>query len=226
MLQEGTIAIPGTVDQVVFDFGELRQALAGAGKLLNVLDKPSPWWDIWEKAVIEILISGALSEEVIDALDKVDAPWMVACAIKFVGSINRAALIKRIQGYGAAVLSEAEFREVVVVPQIAFDFNELSAMTDDQELIEVGAHYRDLVIAGDCLEPGETINPQFLTLCNALDYRPLYRDRMCCYFAGLTGVVIGPPEVILDPDLKPDLAPALAPDGGLPATLLDDPLAL
>lgn len=227
MLQEGTIAVVGDPGQVEWDFAELQTALDGAGKLLDVEATRASWWEIWLKAALEMINDGQLSDETLTALIPVKAVRLVTSTIEFIGALNRPVFIKRVQGYAPAILTEEEFRQGVVIPQIEFDFKQFAGMTGDPDLVEVVERYRDLVIAGEYLESDEGLHASVFMLYSSLDHRPMYRDRMHQYLTGLIEPVPEPePEVLTQATGLAVAVESLEPASGLSTSLLDPPSAV
>lgn len=96
-------------EQRTYDFGVVTNTMkAVSGDVQGVVE--------WAQAVADIDLAGAT------AVDPVSLSNAIEQILSLVAGMDRPHLLQRMQGYAMLVLPEADFRRVVELPQINYDF--------------------------------------------------------------------------------------------------------
>lgn len=113
---------------------------------------------------------------------------VIGSTLELVGAIDRPRMLDRFQGYARAVLSDEDFAELVVKPQVNYDFEQVVLQADARTssgcntdlLVEI-LKLRDMVLASEWLDA--PMSPEiadllrFMTTLN----RPRLSERLSRY---------------------------------------------
>lgn len=165
---------------------------------------------------------------------------VIGSTLKLIEAMDRPRMLDRFHGYARAVLSPAEFSELVVKPQVSYDFDQLLRFVDQDngDLLDEIVRYRDLVIAGETLPRAYQYSPEFVNVTHrmaaTLSHRPRFLSRLQAYLLTIGALETDDdtPDVWIvdDGDAVEALDPSTDDDdaisGGLPPNLLGPPLPL
>jgi hypothetical protein len=162
----------------VYDFSVVSNVIEAIG----VLDDGP---ELWAQALADIDADGA--SMVLTPLDGV-----VKRVLAIVAAIDRPLMLQRFQEYAMIVLSDADFRQIVAIPQINYDFDAICEHVPASEVVmndELWA-WRASVIADTplCRQPSSSV-VQFVTEVCASNNRALlfarFRDYLGLLSSGL-----------------------------------------
>lgn len=162
--------------QIKYDFSVIRKVVTQFntyGILLSALVD-------WEKALADGR-TGLTSKDMVPAI------------LELVSAMDRPQMLDRFQGYARTVLSDEDFAELVVRPQVNYDFEQvvLQANPGNTALLDEIVMLRDLVLASELLTmPMSSEMSELLRLMTTLN-RPRLSERLYRYYLLLIPVAGG-----------------------------------
>lgn len=118
---------------------------------------------------------------------------VVSFTLELIRAMDRPRMLDRFQGYARAVLSDAEFAELVVKPQVNYDFEQLLQFIADQDnadLLDEITKLRNLILTGEWL--AVSMSPEITDLLRLMiTLRPRLSVRLYRYYLLLIPVAGG-----------------------------------